>query len=135
MPFTRPAEISNGVSLSDKVAGAVSVRRFVSEDGAIDSCLSAVVDKFSPDKHGVSVSSSKNNVFAGTDELASFASVLVLIGAVVSLIEFQATLVAVLRDVPKLFHFSVNSLSPLTADAHADDSDDCPKAENCSRND
>lgn len=104
MPFTRPAEISNGVSLSDKVAGTIAGRRFVSEDGAIDASLSAVVDEFAPDEHGVSVAGSENNVFSWPDKLAALPSVFVLVGAVVSLIEFKATLVAVLCDVPKRFH-------------------------------
>jgi len=101
MPFTRPRAISNGVSLSDKVAATVSVWRLVSEDGAIDALLSAVVDEFPPNKHGVSVSGSQNDVLAGANELAPISSISILVGAVVSLIEFKATFVAVLRDVPK----------------------------------
>jgi hypothetical protein len=89
MPFTRPAEISNGVSLSDKVGR--SEVAFVSEHGAVDALLAGIVDELSPNKHGVSVSGSENDVFAGADKLTALSSVSVFIAAVVPFIELQAT--------------------------------------------
>jgi len=86
MPFTRPAEISDGVSLSDKVGRSIAGRGFVSEYGAVDAGLSAVVDELSPHKEGISVAGPENNVFSWSDKLASLSSVLVLVGAIVSLI-------------------------------------------------
>lgn len=102
MPLTRPAEISNGVSLSDKVGRAVAA--FVSEDGAVDALLAAIVDKFSPNKHGVSVSGPQDDVFAGANELASSPTVFISVAAVVPFIEFEATGIAILRHVPDRFH-------------------------------
>jgi hypothetical protein len=98
MPFTRPAEISNGVSLSDKVGR--SEFAFVSKHGTIDSLLSAIVDELSPNKHGISVSGSQHDVFAGADKLTSLSSVSIVIAAVVPLVEIKTTQIAVLRDVP-----------------------------------
>lgn len=68
MPFTRPDEISNGISLSDKLAAFVEA--FVDEDGAVNSGLSAVVDELSPNEHGITFEGSEDDVFAGTDELS-----------------------------------------------------------------
>ena len=84
MPFTRPAEISNGVSLSDKVGRSEAA--FVSEHGAVDALLAAVVDELSPDEHGVSVSGAKNDVLAGANELDPLATVSIFVGAIMSLI-------------------------------------------------
>jgi hypothetical protein len=89
MPFTRPAEISNGVSLSDKVGREDSA--FVSEHGAIDALLSAVVDELSPNKHGVSVAGSEHDMLAGSDKLAALSSVSIIIATVVPFVEFEAT--------------------------------------------
>lgn len=85
MPFTRPAEISNGVSLSDKVGR--SQFAFVSEDGTVDALLSTVVDELSPNKHGISVACSKNDVLSGADELTALASVFVVIATIVPFVE------------------------------------------------
>jgi len=98
VPLTRPAEISDGVSLSDKLGR--SDFAFVSEDGAVDALLPAIVDEFSPDKHGISVACSKNNVFSWSDELKALSSVLVVIAAVVPFVEGETTLVSVFGDVP-----------------------------------
>ncbi len=98
MPFTRPAEISNGVSLSDKVGRAEFA--FVAEDGAVDPLLVAVVDELPPNKHCISVSGSEHDVLSGADKLESFPSVLVVIATVMPLVEFKTTLVPVLRNVP-----------------------------------
>jgi hypothetical protein len=85
VPFTRPAEISNGVSLSDKVGREEAA--FVSEDGAVDALLSAVVDELPPNKHGVSVARPENDVLSGADKLTALSSVLVVIATVMPLIE------------------------------------------------
>jgi hypothetical protein len=107
VPLTRPAEISNGVSLSDKLGRAVSVGRFVSEDGAVDAFLfrDRVVNELSPDEHGVSVSSAENNVFPRADELAPSPAIRVAVAAVVPFIEFEAGDIAIFRHVPEWFHF------------------------------
>ena len=76
---------------------------FVSEHGAVDALLSAVVDELSPNKEGVGISGAQDDMLAGADELAWPAAVLVVIFAVVSLIEFQARNIAVLCHVPKRF--------------------------------
>ena len=89
MPFTRPAEISNGVSLSDKVGRSEAA--FVSEHGAVDALLPGIVDKLSPNKHGVAISGSKHDMLTGTDKLTALSSVLIFIAAVVPFVELQAT--------------------------------------------
>ena len=89
MPFTRPAEISNGVSLSDKVGRTEAA--FVSENSAVDALLAGIIDELSPNKHGVSVSGSEHDVLSGSDKLTSLSSVSVVIAAIVSLKELQAT--------------------------------------------
>lgn len=47
--------------------------RFVSEDGAVDALLPALVNESSPHKESVSFPSSQADVFARTDELLSIA--------------------------------------------------------------
>ena len=86
MPFTRPAEISNGVSLSDKVGRSEAA--FVSEYGTVDALLAAIVDELPPNKHGVSVSGSQNDVFSGSNKLTALSSVFVVITRIMPLIEF-----------------------------------------------
>ena len=88
MPFTRPAVISDGVSLSDKLRGRD--RSFVSEDGAFDSGLlgDCIIDIFSPNKEGVSSRCSQDDVEARADKLKSGASISVsLFSGIVSLVE------------------------------------------------
>lgn len=82
MPLTRPAEISNGVSLSNKVTREIGSRIIVSEDGTIDACLAlsgsfvnAIVDELSPNKERVSIEGSESVNFAGTDELSPLSTV------------------------------------------------------------
>jgi hypothetical protein len=89
MPFTRPAVISDCVSLSDKV-GRPELS-LVSEHGAVDALLSAGVDKLSPNKHCVAVAGSKNDLFSGAGKQISLSSVFVFIAAVMPFIEFKAT--------------------------------------------
>jgi hypothetical protein len=89
MPFTRPAEISDGVSLSDKVGRAEAA--FVSEDGAVDALLAGIINELSPNKHGISVSGSEHDMLAGSDKLAALSSVSIIIAAVMPLVEFKTT--------------------------------------------
>ncbi len=103
MPLTRPRAISNGVSLSDKLGRLITSWGFISEHGAVDSLLPAVVDELSPNKHGVSVAGSEHDVLAGADELTSLSSVSVVIARIVPFIEFETGQIAVFRDVPKRF--------------------------------
>jgi hypothetical protein len=116
VPLTRPAEISNGVSLSDKLTGAVSLRGFVSEYSAVDALLSAVVDELPPNKHGVAVPGSQDNVLTGADELASLAAIPVTVGAIVPAIEGETRCIPVLRDEPERItqspHLSSEGRSP-----------------------
>ena len=86
MPFTRPAEISNGVSLSDKVGR--SEFAFVPEDGAVDALLAGIIDELSPNKHGISISGSEHDVLAGTNKLTALSSVSIIIATVVPFVEF-----------------------------------------------
>lgn len=90
MPLTRPAEISDGVSLSHKLGR--EPRPFVAKDRAFNALLGGdcVVDIFSPDEHGATVGRSEDDMSAGADELISRSPVSVLVGAVMSLIEREA---------------------------------------------
>ena len=56
--------ISDCISLSDKLARSVAA--FVSEHCAVDADLSAVVDEFSPNKHGVGTLCSEDDFFTRT---------------------------------------------------------------------
>jgi hypothetical protein len=103
MPLTRPAEISDCVSLSDKVRRSISVRRFVSEDGTVDALLSAGVDELAPNEHRVCIAGSQDDFLARSSEKKSFSTVPILVAGVVSLIEFKATRVAILGQIPKRF--------------------------------
>jgi hypothetical protein len=67
----RPAEISDGVSLSDKLGRLVAA--LVSEYRAINSFLAAVVHEVSPDKQRIAFPRSEDDVFAGSDELRDLA--------------------------------------------------------------
>src|SRR5262245_54253172 len=75
VPLTRPAEISNGVSLSDKLGR--EVRPFVSEEGAFDALLGrlGVVDVVSPNKGSIGCSGTENDVLARPDKLAALPAV------------------------------------------------------------
>lgn len=68
MPLIRPDEISDGISLSDKLAAFVEA--LVDEDCAVDSALSAIVNKLSPNEDGIAFEGSEDDVFAGADELS-----------------------------------------------------------------
>jgi hypothetical protein len=86
MPLTRPAVISDGVSLSDKLGR--EERTFVSKDGALDPVLlrDGVVDVVSPNKEGISSRCAQDDAVAGTNELESLAAIFVLVCAVMSFI-------------------------------------------------
>ena len=92
MPAIRPDEISDCVSLSDKLRTADV--GLVSKDGAIDSCLSAVVDEPSPHEHGIGSLSTQHNLFAGADELGNTST---CSRAVVSREQLKAVRVAIFR--------------------------------------
>lgn len=74
---------------------------FVSEHGAIDPLLPAVINELSPNKEGVAVPCSKDDGFSRADKLASFSSVPVDVGAVVSLIKRETGRIAVFRQIPE----------------------------------
>jgi hypothetical protein len=82
MPFTRPDCISNGVSLSDKLTTLVGA--FVSEDGAVNSNLTRVILELSPNKKGVSLPCSEDDLFTWATKEFWSASVFVVDLAVVS---------------------------------------------------
>jgi hypothetical protein len=101
MPLTRPAVISDRVSLSDKLGR--KERTFVPEDSAFDSFLlwQGVVDIVSPNKEGVSSQGSQDNVVSWPDKLISLSSISVsLLCRVVPLVKFKAGFVAVLCEPP-----------------------------------
>jgi hypothetical protein len=98
--------ISDCVSLPDKLGTFVAGRRFVSEHGALDPVLLwlSVVDVLSPNKERIGVSSAERDDLSGADELTSRPAVRVSVAAVVTLIEFQARLVAIPCQIPKRAH-------------------------------
>lgn len=57
-----------------------------------------------PNKDGIAVSSSQDDVFAGSDELGLALSSWPFLAAVVAQIEGEAGLIAVFRDVPIRFN-------------------------------
>ena len=100
MPQTRPAEISNGVSLSDKLTRPD--RPFVAEQAALDAGLGrdSLVEMLSPNKDGIADAGSQDDVFARADELAHPVTSWPLGAAVVPQIETEAGSVAIFRDEP-----------------------------------
>lgn len=98
MPRTRPREISNGVSLSDKLGR--EDRAFVAEHGAVDAMLFwlGIIDEPPPNKEGVGIERPQDDMLAGADKLAGLACLAG--GAVVPLVEFEAGRVAIFREIP-----------------------------------
>lgn len=97
----RPEAISNRVRLSNESRAAV--RRFVAEDGAVDSLLPAVVDELAPHEASVTSLTAKHDFLAGADEQFSLSAVCVSVRRVVSFIEFQAVFVAIFGEPPEGF--------------------------------
>lgn len=104
MPRTRPREISNGISLSDKLRR--EDRPLVSEHGAVDAVLlwDGVINKASPNKESVGVECSEYDMLAWADELTGRS--VAPIGAVMPFVEFEAGLVAIFRE-PPMGHITV----------------------------
>jgi hypothetical protein len=100
VPRTRPAEISNGVSLSDKLTRPEPA--FVSEQAAFDARLgrNGFVEMLSPNKDRIAGIGSQDDVFAWSDELGETLSSWPLPTAVVPQVESEAGLVSVLCDEP-----------------------------------
>ncbi len=90
--------ISDRVSLSDKLRREIGP--FISEDGAVDAVLSAVVDKIAPDEKGVGCVCSEHDGLARPDELASASTVSISVAGIMSLIEREAGYVPVLCEPP-----------------------------------
>lgn len=84
MPATRPEAISNRIRLTYEGAG--SVRAFVSEYGAIDSVLSAVIDELSPHEEGVSCAGAEYNFLAGPHEQFCVPPICIDVSRIVALI-------------------------------------------------
>jgi hypothetical protein len=99
VPFTRPDEISNGVSLSDKLTGEMGT--LVPEDRAADSALPTSVFESSPDKERVGFPGAEHDLFSGTAEKTAVSSVSIMASAIVSVIESTALFVAVFREPPQ----------------------------------
>ena len=93
MPAIRPEAVSNFIRLSYEVAAAVVA--FVSEHGAVDALLSAIVDELSPHKARISYFGTKYNFLARADEQFTFAPVLIVVCAVVSFVQRQTIYIAV----------------------------------------
>lgn len=72
----------------------------VSENGAVDSILPAVVDEVAPHEQGVGVVGSQHDLFPGADELVSGSPISVSVAGVMPLIECETFLVAVLGEPP-----------------------------------
>ncbi len=83
---------------------------FVSEHGAIDAFLSAVVNELSPNKERVCCLGSQDNLFSGADKLLSLTPIGVVIAAVMPLVECEAVKVAILCQPPQRAHFGVLSM-------------------------
>lgn len=100
MPLTRPAEISNGVSLSDKLTR--QDRPFVSEQATLDAFLpwDGFVEMLSPNKDGIAGIGAQDDVLTWADALTLPFSSWALLAAVVAQIEREAGPVAVFGDVP-----------------------------------
>ncbi len=98
MPAMRPQAISNRIRLSNEVAAPVLA--LVSEDGAVDSVLPAVINELSPYEHGVSAGCSKDDLLSRANEEFPLSPILVLIGRVVTFIEFKAVNVSVFCKPP-----------------------------------
>ncbi len=81
MPAMRPQAISNRIRLSNEVAAPVLA--LVSEDGAVDSVLSAVINELSPDPNSVGGDCSEHPLLAGANEQDALPTVSVVVGAVV----------------------------------------------------
>lgn len=101
MPAIRPDAISNCIRLANEVRAADFA--FVAKDRAVDAGLSfpgslvnAVVNEVTPHEAGVGTLSSKDDFLSRPDEQFSFASIFVVVGRVVSLIEINAVSVAIL---------------------------------------
>jgi hypothetical protein len=99
VPATRPREISDGVSLSDKERR--EDRAFVPEKRTLDPFLlrDRVVDVVSPNENSVPCIGSEDDVFTGADELIEFRAL--VSGAVVPPVQSEATSVSVLREPPQ----------------------------------
>ena len=86
--------VSDSIRLANKFRALML--RFIAEDGATDSDLTAGVDEFPPNKHGISSKCAKDNFLSWPCEQGALAAVSVVVCAVVSFIHFQATYIAVL---------------------------------------
>lgn len=91
----RPEAISNLIRLTYEFRALMW--SFVSEDRAVNTLLSAVVDEVSPDKDCISESSPENDFLSGSDELGTSSAIRVVVATVVPLIHSDAVKVSVLR--------------------------------------
>jgi hypothetical protein len=102
MPATRPDEISDCVSLSDKLTALD--RGLVPEEGAVDPFLAAGVDELPPHEACVGMFGSKDDLFAWTSEAIAHTSVPVLEAGVVAFVECEAVRIAIFRQPPIRSH-------------------------------
>lgn len=77
------------------------MRAFVSEYGAVDSDLAAIVFELPPNKHGITGGCSEDNLLAWADAKLALPSVAISVGAVVPLVEGEACGIAVLCEPPQ----------------------------------
>jgi hypothetical protein len=99
MPAIRPEASSNRIRLSNEFGAAVL--GLVSEDGAVDSLLSAIVNELSPNKHSVGVLGSQDDLFARADELRASLLAWLAQPTVVASVEREAIGVSVAREPPE----------------------------------
>jgi hypothetical protein len=95
VPFTRPAEISDGVSLSHKLGREIFPFRVIGEDVVINSGLSlsgvnidAVIDELSPSPKSKPVKRSKGDALARPEALRSLSTVSIFVCRIVPFIRF-----------------------------------------------
>lgn len=74
---------------------------FVPEDGAVDALLSTTVDEFSPDEERVTFARAQYDLLPGACKERADPAVLILVGAVMALIEFETCSISVFGKPPK----------------------------------
>ena len=95
MPAIRPEAISNFIRLAYEFRALVWA--FVSENGAVDSSLPAVVDELPPDKQGICVGGSQDDLLTGADKLSAPASISIFVATVMTFVEGKAIFIPVFR--------------------------------------
>ena len=107
MPAIRPEAVSNAIRLAYEFRALMWA--FVSEHGAVDTLLAAVVDELSPGEHGIRLLCSQDNLFSWANELRAPSPIGVAVATVVALVEFETVTVAVLGQPPEWAHLPTHT--------------------------